>query len=1010
MLKTLFLLLAAVLIVEPIWSAGAVRHYYVARAGENASTPFTDCWIVVDPPAAGQRGRWWRMILKTPDGRIMGIRMQSEHVPMTHRDAPGKVFRYIYSPEPGKVLEYVDESTGLALLPREFDFVRDFLPHPASDSQFYQGWASTGSLAGNIIRMSRSAHPVPLLEMNNPKRLVIRTDFIIGTSRTFKDDGKPRPLPDGNYNFIPWEQADYEAMIEAGFNYLAARNDNREWLLEQPVFVPGLLSYPQDAYRSNVWWSTMYIDEPMVRLGWTGGFPERPLGPEMVAEALRQSVASHEPLSQRVLNLSGGILGTMDLVRPKAPSWETEFWSAFYQLEAGASGIIHEGRYVRRGYGWEPEHLMGEGLDGLTNLDQYNFIYAFLRGAARTFDGYWGTSLYGQAEVEMRLPAFIRAYHMGARNLWFWTSDHEHHMPFTEQLRLARAMTEYAKNNPRPSEKTLLRQAEIGIALPPGYAFSWDGTWGMEREQLNRFGVRFGDISAAMFSEGMLASRSGIEFDYLVDHPKIYEAGYKQLVIIKEDGQLEYIPRLPAPRAPKGLRLTTQPETLEPVKGHSGKEPVAVIKRASRPPAIDANLSDWASADWVEMGLDHWMGDSFEVNAAIEIPEEDESLPRWENDNFFGAKHEPLTQELIDKYLLDAFTAEPQVIVTQVDPGSPAEMAGLIEGDIIRRVGEQTIKHGMNLNQLETSARTKPGSTLDVNLWRGGLGRYDGDGDLSGRFAFMLDDRNLYFAAEVKDDIHFQDRSGWDIWMHDSVQIGFSPVDDKRVWAYGPNEHEIGFTLADNTPIAWRWVGRKGQPVGIMNRVKPHIRRSGDTTVYEAAIPLDELQPFVPNAWPHVGINVVVNDSDAGGLRKGRLELEPFSMTRGKHPDQFRHFVCEPSPSKTRSFGAFTWRKESMQAGGAAELTFAVLSPGDKPTTITAVMESTDTPEAPAVTTRISIPTGQNLRQMRLKAPSQSPPGRYRLTLTATNAAGLEIARDSLPIFIYPPARYTYRP
>src|SRR5690606_9044017 len=108
---------------------------------------------------------------------------------------------------------------------------------------------------------------------------------------------------------------------------------------------------------------------------------------------------------------------------------------------------------------------------------------------------------------------------------------------------------------------------------------------------------------------------------------------------------------------------------------------------------------------------------------------------------------------------------------------------------------------------------------VHIKLQRSGVDRFGGDADLSGSFAFAADARHVYFAAEVADDSHQQMWSGPEFWRNDCVQIGFDPT-LARTDGYGENGHEIGFALKNGRPVAWRWAGRRGQPVGEMENVQ----------------------------------------------------------------------------------------------------------------------------------------------------------------------------------------------
>ena len=56
------------------------------------------------------------------------------------------------------------------------------------------------------------------------RRLVLRSDLIVGTSRNFRDDGKGRKDPKANYNFVTFTRDNYDEMIAAGINYFTAKD------------------------------------------------------------------------------------------------------------------------------------------------------------------------------------------------------------------------------------------------------------------------------------------------------------------------------------------------------------------------------------------------------------------------------------------------------------------------------------------------------------------------------------------------------------------------------------------------------------------------------------------------------------------------------------------------------------------------------------------------------------------------------------------------------------------
>ena len=69
------------------------------------------------------------------------------------------------------------------------------------------------------------------------------------------------------------------------------------------------------------------------------------------------------------------------------------------------------------------------------------------------------------------------AYDLGARYVWFWTSDHDHHVPWPEQLALARALQAHARQHPRPSIFGPQPNTDAVILIPNGSLVSFESLW-----------------------------------------------------------------------------------------------------------------------------------------------------------------------------------------------------------------------------------------------------------------------------------------------------------------------------------------------------------------------------------------------------------------------------------------------------------------------------------------------------------------------------------------------------
>ncbi len=159
------------------------------------------------------------------------------------------------------------------------------------------------------------------------------------------------------------------------------------------------------------------------------------------------------------------------------------------------------------------------------------------------------------------------------------------------------------------------------------------------------------------------------------------------------------------------------------------------------------------------------------------------------------------------------------------------------------------------LDKLYFSDPAVPGKRL---MW-------DGLSSLSARIFFKWDKENLYVAALIQDDEHFdadgsQENSPGDIFM-----TAFLVQENG-----GPEaSHEYGFSLCAgrDTVIDYKSAGADSGP-GI--KFKSRLDKDAGSCLYEAAIPWSRLAPFVPESGKEFRFTAVVGDADS-------LRLEGFS-------------------------------------------------------------------------------------------------------------------------------------
>jgi hypothetical protein len=109
---------------------------------------------------------------------------------------------------------------------------------------------------------------------------------------------------------------------------------------------------------------------------------------------------------------------------------------------------------------------------------------------------------------------------MQARYLWFWTSDHDHHMPWPEQLALARAIRDHAAAHRRPSLASGPAELDKAIAIPYGYFPSLENLWWvrvLDREGKNDASMRYRRLMKRLLGEVHAAMDADERFDITVD-------------------------------------------------------------------------------------------------------------------------------------------------------------------------------------------------------------------------------------------------------------------------------------------------------------------------------------------------------------------------------------------------------------------------------------------------------------------------------------------------------------
>ena len=487
---------------------------------------------------------------------------------------PVTVHRYILFPPDGPPLEYLDAATGQALVPK-LDFFANLLPHSTAVSDPDLPLFSQGTYLGQPLRRTSLGTGVELLPFEGLRQLSLDGEILIGTSRSFRDDRSGRlhgPMTtwsgvDEDYTYVELTQDDYQEMICSGFNVFRVPLDHLPYVIDEPVWFlvrQGFDTRPEILYRSNFFGAVMYMDEPAIRsMGFDRMFRNFASPTKAAAVVLELMCGRYfgdggygSRNLHRLLAAAGYNLGDLEIVQFDYPVWETVPSAVWYEMEAGIRGWCMEARYVPEWFAGLIESELGVDFpaDPESVIQFHNALFT---GASRRFGARWGVANYGQMHPDAASLIFPRAYERGATYFWFWTSDHAHHVPFEEQLQLARQLRRHAVAHPRQaSAAELTARARVAVALPYGYVFDhyqlkhyveveesfttgrmWWSTE-METTDDNGHGATYGQVMAAAAREAAELLRAGTLFDFVFLRNGEKVPGYDQVRRVLETGEV----------------------------------------------------------------------------------------------------------------------------------------------------------------------------------------------------------------------------------------------------------------------------------------------------------------------------------------------------------------------------------------------------------------------------------------------------------------------------------------
>ncbi len=169
-------------------------------------------------------------------------------------------------------------------------------------------------------------------------------------------------------------------------------------------------------------------------------------------------------------------------------------------------------------------------------------------------------------------------------------------------------------------------------------------------------------------------------------------------------------------------------------------------------------------------------------------------------------------------------------------------------------------------------------------------GAWNGPKDLSTAWRIGYSKEGLHVCAEVSDDKAFFDSPLNAAWREDSLQLYFdlkADGHDRPGLGYDSNDESLWIAKIDGKDIVYRDYTPEWQVAfvhgGLLKNAKTAITRLEGKTVYEILLPPAEVFPIEMKAGSSFGFGLLVNDSDAPGVRKQALSnTEPGSEPHQK--------------------------------------------------------------------------------------------------------------------------------
>ena len=557
----------------PLGKPGTVAEY---RLNSNNAIPKSNVktFILSFGPLEEREGvinQWLQLHSLKANGDCFTAWILTRNFPPTNiKKARKAIARYILKEGDRDALEFRHRFTGEVVLPILGTWPYLF-PQPNERNSPENLFSPTMRYLGKQYQFVRSDVSKDIPNPPQANVLELLPDAMIGVPHNTRLKDDTRRYDDSDYETIRLTKTDYDEMIEAGMNCFRADPEQTGWLENRNVFYWGIggkeIRYPEILYRSNYLGPILFLDEPAVctrdhvirpRLREDQEF-RKSITPQICFEKFQtyfdeaNNQKNPTVLLRNLVARPDVDTGEMNFLQQNLYTWETMVSTALYQLADKKNGppsaIVFEppGRVGTRRTLPEmnmvyrcqipvdrPNHLTG-------------IIYGFLRGAARSTDKTWGTSIYGSVDRSDAFWFFTHAYDLGAQFFFCWDTHRLACVPHNECLALARGLRNHIENRPYRDLHKLKRAAETAILLPAGYNLGHvhlgkGNLWGigeLNLERINRKGIKYRTVMGNFFTEIERCLRLGTAFDLFWDLETFQASGYREIVRVREDGKVE---------------------------------------------------------------------------------------------------------------------------------------------------------------------------------------------------------------------------------------------------------------------------------------------------------------------------------------------------------------------------------------------------------------------------------------------------------------------------------------